>query len=254
METENTIVTLEQLVSTKDGTTLVSGRLLHKYLDIKRDFPTWIRTMLDYGFAKERDYYEFSPKMGKNAGKGRPKKEYALKMDMAKEICMIQRSEKGRAARQYFIECEKRLHEQPQVKEPQPTMTQEEFELRTKEVNFKQAELLNQLAEDVPVQEYKQVLKAYAAKSLVGSFILPLPEAKEKMYSPTEIAKLLGCSANFVGKLISKIGNLRDNPEYSKRIWNKSQYSDRQVVSYVYTEEAVRMISEEYDTAIEGKD
>lgn len=109
---ENTIITLEQLVRKENGELLVSGRLLHKYLGVKRDFSNWMKQMIEYGFLENNDYFEFSPNLAKNTGKGRPKKEYALKMDMAKEICMVQRTEKGREARRYFIDCEKRLRAQ----------------------------------------------------------------------------------------------------------------------------------------------
>lgn len=156
-----------------------------------------------------------------------------------------------------FNAMEKKLHEmpaQPIVREPRPTMTKEEYELRNKEADAERARLLREIADDVPVDTYKQVLNSYAAKALTGSMILPLPELAEKMYSPTDIANELGCTPNLVGKLISRIGNLRDNPEYSKRLWNKSQYSGREVVSYVYTRDAAQRIADEYQKYVEEQD
>ena len=64
--------------------------------------------MLKYGFEENVDYIVFT-EFGEKGG--RPKKEYVLKIDMAKEIAMIQRNEKGKQVRRYFIECERKLKE-----------------------------------------------------------------------------------------------------------------------------------------------
>ena len=102
----------------KQGTVLVDGRMLHDFLGIGKRFTTWIQDMIAYGFEENTDYHEFFPNLGETSRVGgRPRKYYALTLDMAKEICMIQRSEKGRQARKYFIECEKRLREVEQQKQ-----------------------------------------------------------------------------------------------------------------------------------------
>lgn len=109
---------LANLVSVSDnGKMLVSGRMLHEFLEIGRDFTNWIKQMLEYGFEEEGDYFVYSPKLASKGRGGHNKKEYALTLDMAKEICMIQRSDKGRQARKYFIECEKKLRENEQKKQ-----------------------------------------------------------------------------------------------------------------------------------------
>ena len=59
----------------------------------------------EYGFEEGKD---FSPISGKSTG-GRPSKDYRISLDMAKELAMVERNEKGRIIRRYFIECEKRL-------------------------------------------------------------------------------------------------------------------------------------------------
>jgi phage anti-repressor protein len=72
----------------------------------KQEFANWIKDLIaDYGFVEGVD---FLTNLSKSTG-GRQAIEYTLTMDMAKEISMVQRSEKGRQARRYFIECEKRL-------------------------------------------------------------------------------------------------------------------------------------------------
>lgn len=88
----------------------VDGRELHNFLDVGKDFSTWIRARVSaYGFTEHTDFEVF-PGLGENGSAGRPTKEYALSIDMAKELCMVERNDKGKAARRYFIECERRLH------------------------------------------------------------------------------------------------------------------------------------------------
>lgn len=98
-------------IEIKDGKQLVSARELHKGLQIGRDFSTWFKAMCEYGFEQDID---FTPILGESNG-GRPKIEYAITLDMAKEISMIQRNELGKKFRQYFIECEKQLLNQVPV-------------------------------------------------------------------------------------------------------------------------------------------
>lgn len=97
---------MNQLIPTstdEQGNILVSGRDLHKFLEVGKDFSTWFKDMTNYGFEEGKD---FTPISGKSNG-GRPRTEYAMILDMAKEISMIQRNDKGKQARQYFIEVEK---------------------------------------------------------------------------------------------------------------------------------------------------
>jgi anti-repressor protein len=87
----------------------VIGRELHQFMAIGRDFPTWITGRIDYvGYEEGRDFVKgSSPVLGKNPNGGRPRVEYYLTLDMAKELCMMERNEMGRLARKYFIRCEK---------------------------------------------------------------------------------------------------------------------------------------------------
>jgi anti-repressor protein len=87
----------------------VSGRELHEFLEVSEKFTDWIKRMIEYGFTAGTDFDSFSEKSDKPSG-GRPPVDYRMTIDMAKEICMIQRTERGKQARQYFIECEKRLN------------------------------------------------------------------------------------------------------------------------------------------------
>lgn len=85
----------------------VDGRSLHEFLQIETPFKKWIDRMLEYGFVEGVDFWtNLSETLPQG---GRPATEYELTIDMAKEISMIQRTPRGKQARLYFIECEKRL-------------------------------------------------------------------------------------------------------------------------------------------------
>lgn len=87
----------------------VDARELHTFLEVGRDFSTWIKDRIDQGlFIDGKDYVVF-PGIGENPQGGRPTKEYCLSISMAKELSMLERNEQGKLARQYFIECEERL-------------------------------------------------------------------------------------------------------------------------------------------------
>lgn len=82
---------------------VVSARELHDFLEVETPFNKWFPRMCEYGFAEGQDFWTF---LSESTG-GRPAQEAVMTIDMAKEICMIQRSEKGKQARQYFIQLEK---------------------------------------------------------------------------------------------------------------------------------------------------
>lgn len=88
----------------QDGRQAVSGRDLHSFLGLGRDYTNWFKSMTEYGFIEGQD---FTPIRAESTG-GRPSVDHALTLDMAKELAMIQRTPKGKEARQYFIEVEKR--------------------------------------------------------------------------------------------------------------------------------------------------
>jgi anti-repressor protein len=85
----------------------VDGRELHEFLQIETRYNDWFERMKEYGFVEGVDFYSKMSKTSPNGG--RPSIDHDLTISMAKEICMIQRNERGKQARLYFIECEKRL-------------------------------------------------------------------------------------------------------------------------------------------------
>lgn len=104
----NQLITITQ---NENNDQVVSGRELHEFLGVKTRYNDWFEDMVKYGFTENVDFIGFTEKRVKPQG-GRPSVDHALKLDMAKEISMIQRNEKGKQARQYFIEVEKELKQQ----------------------------------------------------------------------------------------------------------------------------------------------
>ena len=81
----------------------VFARALHAFLEVETQFNKWLPRMCEYGFEAGKDFWTF---LTESSG-GRPARDAELTIDMAKEICMLQRNEKGKIARRYFVELEK---------------------------------------------------------------------------------------------------------------------------------------------------
>ena len=195
---------MRELITIKQneaGEQLVSARELHKKLEISERFNNWFERMLKYGFIENIDYT--GCKIFNTQAK-QELDEYILKLDMAKQICMLQRSELGTQFRIYFIECEKRLKEVAQPKLPKT--------------------YLEALKELVKIEEEKIALE-YRVNNLVHS---------KKLYTTTEIAKELGFkSANALNNILEE-----DKIQYKVNgTWILcSKYSDKDYVSIKQTE------------------
>ncbi|MDK8497596.1 antA/AntB antirepressor family protein [Corynebacterium accolens] len=96
-------------IQDNDGAQAVMGRDLHTFLEVSTRYNDWIARLIEkYGFIAGQDFYS---KMSKTPNGGRPSENHVLTLDMAKEISMVQNNDKGRQARRYFIECERRAKE-----------------------------------------------------------------------------------------------------------------------------------------------
>lgn len=84
---------------------VVSARELHKVLEIKKHFTDWWKQQLNYGFEENVDFVGFHLEV--NPTNGVPIQDYAMKLDMAKELAMVSKTEKGKEVRKYFIQVEK---------------------------------------------------------------------------------------------------------------------------------------------------
>jgi phage anti-repressor protein len=92
----------------------VNARELHAFLEVGKDFSNWIKDRVEkYEFVENQDFttaLQNGSAVG-NRGGGSNRIDYHISLDMAKELAMVERNERGRAARKYFIECERQLRE-----------------------------------------------------------------------------------------------------------------------------------------------
>lgn len=169
----------------------VNGRELHDFLQIGTSYKDWFPRMVEYGFVEGVD---FRSKMSKSTG-GRPSIDHEMTISMAKEICMIQRNERGKQARLYFIECEKRLKAQAVPKiAPNPHYRTRMIKTAVKDIS-ETAEVIAQYF------GVKPGMAQSAAMAMVGTAygIDPEPlrqllpgEEKPSYLTPTAIGEMLG--------------------------------------------------------------
>lgn len=173
---------------------VISGRELYDFLEVKTPFHKWIVRMIEYGFVENQDFMVMDIFVPNSKGGKQNQMEYALKLDMAKEISMIQRNEKGKQARQYFIETEKKyksqavvpIHsymienpierakqwiEEQQEKMLLETKVQEQVEVieeQAEEIEFKQ-DIIDGIAEGVPTLTQRQLLHRLITRGCDGN-------------------------------------------------------------------------------------
>lgn len=145
----------------------VNARELHAFLEVGKDFSNWIKDRIEkYGFVENVDYVkiespklanqrgeEFSPNLAKNISRGRPTVEYYISLSMGKEIGMVERTDKGREVRRYFIECERRLKEVQQSAIAIPQTLPEALRLAA-DLAEKNQQLIEQAKIDTPKAEW----------------------------------------------------------------------------------------------------
>lgn len=217
-------------INETEGKKTVSARELHQKLEVKSQYRDWFKRMVDYGFEENKDYTTIAQKKATAQGNESVYKEHFISIDMAKEICMIQRSEIGKKFRQYFIECEKQLQDFVAI----PSKTD-------REMNIEEAHILENLIPMCPVETYKQILAAHISKKVTGEFLLPLPKIKKEVFTATQIAEKFGITKNKVGAIANK-NNLKTD-EYGEIIWDRAK-NGKQVENFVYYENGVEKIKE----------
>ena len=220
----NELIPLQPQTINGNAVETVNAKELHEFLEVRSKFADWIKNRIsEYDFVENQDFVTFS----KNLEKGRPRLEYALTLDMAKELSMVERNEKGKQARKYFIECEKKLKEQTVPQSVQP-IGELEDKMRVWAFVIEQTTL-------APVA--KETLLITTAETLTGVSIGYRPQVEQTTYSATEIGDVLGISANRVGRIANAHG--LKTKEYGLYYLNKSPHSDKQVEHFRYFEKSI---------------
>ena len=160
----------------------VSARELHRFLEVGRDFSTWIKDRIEeFGYESGRDFLvnTGSPISGSGEFNPCPPKEYHLTLDMAKELAMIERSPMGRVARKYFIKCEQL------AREAVPLLIETVFKCKpdwARMLEYRRMGLNNNEIAGIMRQHRRTVVRQFTAMRACG---VPVPE-----YRPRKATRL----------------------------------------------------------------
>ncbi|ELX6561642.1 phage antirepressor KilAC domain-containing protein [Listeria monocytogenes] len=173
---------MQELVATQQnesGDIIVSARDLHEFLEVNTKYKDWFPRMVEYGFVEGVDFLEIKSKVGaQKRARTYTQKDHHIKLPMAKEISMLQRTEKGKQARRYFLAVEAAWNS------PEMIMS------RALDIaNQQQQQMISQLAELEPKAQYYDL-------------VLQSPS----LIKVTEIAKDYGFSARHLNSLLCDYG------------------------------------------------
>ena len=174
----------------------VDARELHEFLGLTGHFSEWINKKIkEYEFVINSDFFRF---MGESSG-GRQSIEYTLNIDMAKELSMISKTAKGREARKYFIECEKKSKQiQNQIKEPVDLIGKIEQSMRiAKSLGIKGNKAIK-FANEMVIESH--------GMNFIEHFKIDHLLSPKQYFTTATIARDLGLSTQEVNKMIENIG------------------------------------------------
>ena len=171
-----------------DNQPTILARDLYNGLGIQTKYATWLERMAEYGFQEGKDFFPF---LGKSIG-GRPSKEHRITVEMAKHICMIQRSELGRRYRQYFLELEKAWNSPEKVMARALQIAREQIE----QLQMQCYQLTGMVKEQEKELQVTKPKAAYLDRILHSSSLM----------LTTQIAKDYGMSAAKLNHLLMEMG------------------------------------------------
>ena len=148
----------------------VSGRELHEKLEIKTPYTQWFERMAEYGFVENEDYIGLSQKCEKPSG-GRPSMDHQMTIEMAKQICMIQRTDAGRRYREYFLEIERKWNDPQMVMARSLIYANKQLEILSGQLDAANARIEEanaQIEEAKPKVLFADAVKASKTSIMVG--------------------------------------------------------------------------------------
>lgn len=172
-------------IENENGNLLVSGRDLHEFLEVKSNYSTWFERMAEYGFVENADYFLHSNFEKQNGSGGHNKIDHAVKVDMAKEISMLQRNEKGKQARQYFLDLERHWNSPEMIMKRAMQYLDRQIEALTLS-NSQKDQLIGEIK---PKADYTDTILKNKGLVSIG-----------------QIAKDYGMSANRMNKMLHDLG------------------------------------------------
>lgn len=172
-------------INVVENTQYVSGRDLHMFLEIETPYPKWFNRMCEYGFEDGVDYNsDKKVRVQKEGGRDVEREviEHSLSVEMAKQLCMLSRNEKGRQAREYFIQIEKDWNSPEKVMARALQVANRTIENYKLSISMKD----QQLAELQPKANYYDVILQ-----------------NKELLSITQIAKDYGKSGTWLNKFLA---------------------------------------------------
>lgn len=139
---------------------IISGRELHAFLEVKTSYKDWFPRMIEYGFTEGVDFCSI---LSESTG-GRPATDHHIKIDMAKELAMIQRTAKGKQARLYFLEVEKAYNSPEQIMARALLVADNTI----RELQEEKILLSEKIAKDTPKVLFADAVSGSDGKMLVG--------------------------------------------------------------------------------------
>lgn len=149
----NELISLHQQTINGEPVETVNAKELYVFLEVRSKFADWIKNRIsEYDFVENQDFTTVS----KNLENGGRTIEYYTTLKMAKELAMVERNERGKQARRYFIECEERLKANQQVQSKQLPQTNAEYILMLAQQLVEQERKSAELDNRLQVVEQKQ--------------------------------------------------------------------------------------------------
>lgn len=186
-------------ITENNGVQTVSGRELHKTLGIDSNYTTWFNRMCEYGFEENSDYVVCFPNRGSEGRGGQNMIDHIIKLDMAKEICMIQRTPIGRQIRQYFIQAENQLRN---LQNPDSYVIEDPIKRANRWIEEQQAHLAEVKALESQVAIKDQQISELQPKASYYDIVLSSPS----LLSVSEIAKDYGWSPQKLNNFLHNSG------------------------------------------------
>lgn len=189
------------------GEQLISARELHNFLEVKSRFNDWMENRIEkYKFIEGYDY----TKVLVECVRGQNKYDYILKLDMAKELSMVENNDKGRQARKYFIDCENKL-KNISIQSQQQRL----YERSPQELLADNALALNKMFEGLGLNIPKELVVSSAIDGTRNAIGYDFPEVRqllnkqeeeESYHTKSEVCKSLGIKSNRVNSSLVILG------------------------------------------------
>lgn len=184
----NELIKISQTQINEEEVQTVNARELHSFLEISTAFKDWIaRRIKDYDFTENLDFCSF---LSESSG-GRPSKEYFITLDMAKELSMVERNDKGKEARKYFIQIEKEYRKA--IEESIPRNLPDALEAYALEIRKHERT-------KVLLEEANTLIEEAKPKIKYHDIVLNCPD----LLTITQIAQDYGLSAQKLNKVLAE--------------------------------------------------